>query len=318
MEERTCRPSVRGGEITGAGGRQWAFAYREALSPYIFWRVLVVVGIYLGAYAAICPLGADHLAGTQRFVYLAFGAAFCAPLFYAEYVVTLYLTRHWAPCHIALAVAAGTLVVTPTAVAIAYGIDALSGRILHPDDLPTVYLFMMLSVVLCSAVIHYLVSQRVKSETSLGPETDRAAESGSAPAPGTSAAAAGAAGPRATETPFDFLDRLPEEVGHDLVYLKMSDHYVEVVTTLGRCTLLMRFADAVAQLGNRGLRVHRSYWVAYPHIESWRRHNQRMLLHLTGGHVVPVSRTYLGSVRTVLMRRRPPGGTTGRTSTEGL
>ena len=92
----------------------------------------------------------------------------------------------------------------------------------------------------------------------------------------------------------------------------MSDHYVRVVTTQGRCTILMRFADAVAQLGDRGLRVHRSYWVAYPHIRSWRRHNQRMLLHLTGGHLVPVSRTYLGSVRAVLIRDRALFGPAGR------
>ena len=305
MEERTYRSPVRGDEITGTGGRQWEFAYREALSPYIFWRVLVVVGIYLGAYAAICPLGADHITSTQRFLYLALGAALCAPLCYAEYVVTLYLTRHWAPWQIALAVAAGTLAVTPTAVAIAYGVDTLSGRVLHPDDLPMVYLFMTLSLVLGSAVIHYLVSQRVRNKPSRDPATDTLTKSGTLPAPGTPTAT----GPSAAEAPSKFLDRLPVEVGQDVVYLKMSDHYVKVVTTLGQCDILMRFADAIAELGDRGLRVHRSYWVAYPHVEGWRRHNQRTLLQLTGGHVVPVSRTYLGDLRAALVRRRPALGT---------
>lgn len=271
MEERTCPSSVRGDEITGAGGQQWEFAYREALSPYIFWRVLVMVGIYLVGHAAIGPLGTDHLTWTQRFVYLGLGAAVSAPLCYAEYVVTLYLTRHWAPGHIALAVAASTLVLTPTVVAIGYGVDTLSGKFLHPDDLATVYLFATLSVVLCAAVVHYLVSQRIKNEASWDPTTDTLAKSGSLPAPGTAAAT----GPQAAEPPSKFLDRLPVEAGRDIIYLKMSDHYVTVVTTLGRCTVLMRFVDAVAELGDRGLRVHRSYWVAYPHVEGWRRHRQR-------------------------------------------
>lgn len=312
MEERTCPASVRGDEIAGAGGRQWELAYREALSPFILRRVLVVIGIYLGTYTAICPLGANDLTWTQHFVHFGLGAALCAPLCHAEYVVTLYLTRHWTPFHMAFAVVAATSVATPALVAIAYGIDTLSGGIVHTHDLPTVYLFMTLSVVLCSAVIHYLVSQRVKTGSSRGPATETDATSGSPPTPDTNVAAAGATVPQAAELPSKFLDRLAGEVGHNIIYLKMSDHYVEVVTTLGRCAMLMRFTDAVAELGDRGLRVHRSYWVAYAHVEGWRRHNQRALLQLTDGHVVPVSRTYLGNVRAALMGRRRRSDTTGR------
>jgi len=312
MEERTCPSSVRGDETTGAAGQQWEFAYREALSPYIFWRALAVIGIYAGAYGAIWPLGANDLMSPQRLVYLVIGAVLCAPPWYAVYVVTLYITRHCAPFHITLGVAAGALVVTPTAVAIAYGADTLSGRFLHPDDLPTVYLFMTLSAVLCSAVLHYLVSQHIKNESSRNPTTDALPQSASFPASGSAAAT----DPQAAEPPSKFLERLPMEVGRDILYLKMSDHYVTVVTTLGRCAVLMRFVDAIAELGNRGLRVHRSYWVAYPHVEGWRRHNQRMQLQLTGGHVVPVSRTYLADWRAASLRHRPRAGATGRTAAE--
>ena len=55
-----------------------------------------------------------------------------------------------------------------------------------------------------------------------------------------------------------FLDRLPPELGRDLVCLRMADHYVEVFTTSGSTLILMRFADAVAELESAGgLRVHR-------------------------------------------------------------
>ncbi len=304
----TISPSVRDNDLTGVRARQWRSAYREALSPQVLGSALIVIGLYLGAYAAICPLGTIGLPWEQRLAYLALGAALCAPLCHAEYVVGLYLTRFWSPFAIALAVVGTTFVAASTCTAVIYGVDGLFGTYLRSYGFGTVYLFMILSVASCTAVIHYLVSQRVKHGPSGSLETDTAAE----PAPDTSAAAVGAGEPQTAETTSKFLERLPAEIGRDIVYLKMSDHYVEVVTTLGRRAVLMRFVDAVAELGHRGLRIHRSYWVAYPHVEGWTRENQRTLLQLTGGHLVPVSRTYLANVRSALMGRRPPAGTTRR------
>ena len=96
-----------------------------------------------------------------------------------------------------------------------------------------------------------------------------------------------------------FLDRLPEKLGRDLVYLKTADHYVEAFTTAGSTLVLMRFVDAVAELeGAGGMRVHRSYWVAGHHVEGSARRHGRTVLRLSGGHEVPVSRTYMAAVRT--------------------
>ncbi len=95
-----------------------------------------------------------------------------------------------------------------------------------------------------------------------------------------------------------FLDRLPLRLGRDLVYLRMADHYVEAFTTTGSTLVLMRFADAVAELeGAGGLRVHRSYRVAKRHVTGTARRNGRTILRLTGGHEAPVSRGYLPAVR---------------------
>ena len=95
-----------------------------------------------------------------------------------------------------------------------------------------------------------------------------------------------------------FLDRLPPELGRDLVYLKMADHYVEAFTAAGSTLILMRFADAIAELdGLDGLRVHRSYWVARRHVAGTARRAGRTTLRLTGGHLVPVSRGRLAEVR---------------------
>ena len=95
-----------------------------------------------------------------------------------------------------------------------------------------------------------------------------------------------------------FLDRLPARLGRDLVYLKMADHYVEAFTIQGSTLVLMRFSDAIAELeGANGLQVHRSYWIARRHVASAERKDGRTVLRLTGGHEVPVSRSYQSDVR---------------------
>ena len=116
----------------------------------------------------------------------------------------------------------------------------------------------------------------------------------------------GAAAPparAAADKPTQLLDRLPEAVGGDVVYVHVSGHYLDVLTTAGSAVLLMRIADAVAELGDRGMQVHRSYWVAYAHAIRLRRRDHRMLLRLTGDHEVPVSRSYLRRVREYIAMR---------------
>ena len=151
----------------------------------------------------------------------------------------------------------------------------------EPVGVPTIYLSVaVLMLVIGLSVVAAMEVRRRLAEGS--------AASSAADAAGASAANAGAR----------FLDRLPEKLGRDLVYLKTADHYVEAFTTEGSTLVLMRFVDAVAELdGAGGLRVHRSYWVARRHVEGAERRNGRTTLRLTGGHEVPVSRTHMPAVR---------------------
>ena len=302
--------SVSDDEVDGDKRYPWQTAYREALTFYVFKRVLILVGLYLGAYIVICPLGTNELTWTQRTLYLTLCSTLCAPLCYAEYVTTLYLTRSWSPLGINLALVGATFIATPTTTAIAYGVDTLLPLTMLPrDDWPTVYLFLTFSVLICGAVVHYLVSQRFKNEAAGDPWTE------TLPGPASTGTSNGypasrvAADKDAATPPSPFLRRLPAEAGQEVVYLKMSDHYVEVITATGYCTLLMRFADAIDELGNEGIRVHRSYWVSLRHVSGWTKRNQRMFLQLTGAHVVPVSRTYLSQTRAAVDRLEPPSTT---------
>jgi hypothetical protein len=101
-----------------------------------------------------------------------------------------------------------------------------------------------------------------------------------------------------------FLRRLPPALGRDLLSLQMQDHYVEARTALGTGLVLMRFRDAVAELGGAGIQVHRSWWAAFDAMESLEREGRSARLRVRGGVTLPVSRAFLPAVREALRDRR--------------
>ena len=109
-----------------------------------------------------------------------------------------------------------------------------------------------------------------------------------------------------TATRDRFYDRLPFRVGRDVILLRVDDHYIDVYTTAGHAIILMRLGDAVTYLGDMGMQVHRSYWVAHRHVKGLVRKENRTLLRLTGGHEVPVSRSYGRAVRESIRRDSKP------------
>jgi hypothetical protein len=104
-----------------------------------------------------------------------------------------------------------------------------------------------------------------------------------------------AAGPN----PPKFLERLPLKLrGGDVWAVEAEDHYLRLHTSKGQDLILMRLADAVAELeGIEGAQVHRSWWVARDAITDAKRGDGRATLTLKDGAEVPVSRTYAGVLR---------------------
>lgn len=89
------------------------------------------------------------------------------------------------------------------------------------------------------------------------------------------------------------LQRLPDTIHGQVLHLCAGNHYVEVVTDRGRHRVLMRFSDAIEEVVSvDGLRVHRSHWVARDAIAEARRTGGRLVLLLSNGTEVPVSRAY--------------------------
>lgn len=94
------------------------------------------------------------------------------------------------------------------------------------------------------------------------------------------------------------LDRLPQHLRGDITYLSMQDHYVDVHTEKGSTLVLMRLADAIAEVeGVPGLQIHRSHWVALGAVAGSLRRDGRLFLRMTDDTLLPVSRSWLEAVR---------------------
>jgi hypothetical protein len=100
-------------------------------------------------------------------------------------------------------------------------------------------------------------------------------------------------------TPPKFLERLPLKLrGCQLYAVEAEDHYLRLHTSKGSDLVLMRLADAVAELeGIEGAQTHRSWWVAKAAVTDARRSDGRAVLTLTNGVEAPVSRSYAGALR---------------------
>ncbi len=117
--------------------------------------------------------------------------------------------------------------------------------------------------------------------------------SGGSPAPSTVSDSESESG-----TDVRFLKRIPHHIAGDLLCLRTEDHYLRIHTSAGQDLILFRLKDAVSELaGADGMQVHRSYWVARNAVANLERKGRKTTLTLSNGLRVPVSESFLPSVR---------------------
>jgi LytTr DNA-binding domain len=98
--------------------------------------------------------------------------------------------------------------------------------------------------------------------------------------------------------PPPLLARLKPEIRGPLIHLTVEDHYTVVTTTRGRQLVLMRYSDALRELGSTpGVQTHRSHWVSIDHVAGLKNSGSRSMLLLKTGAVIPVSRSFAAAVR---------------------
>jgi DNA-binding LytR/AlgR family response regulator len=108
----------------------------------------------------------------------------------------------------------------------------------------------------------------------------------------THAAQAGAPPPK-------FLARIPLKLrGGELYAVQAEDHYLRIHTSKGSDLILLRLADAIAELeGIEGAQTHRSWWVAQAAVTNAKRADGRAVLTLKNGVEAPVSRRHAAALR---------------------
>lgn len=85
-------------------------------------------------------------------------------------------------------------------------------------------------------------------------------------------------------------ERLPPELGRDVIAVSSELQYLRVWTSRGCALILGAMVDVESEGGGHGLRVHRSWWVAVRHVVSVRRTASGAVCLMSDGRQVPVSR----------------------------
>ncbi|MCD2175938.1 LytTR family DNA-binding domain-containing protein [Rhizobium sp. C4] len=103
---------------------------------------------------------------------------------------------------------------------------------------------------------------------------------------------------KAISEPPPLLSRLKPENRAPILRLSAEDHYTHTVTTRGRELILIRFSDALSELGDTvGTQIHRSHWIACAAFDALLTKDGKLMARLKDGTELPVSRSFASEVR---------------------
>lgn len=255
-------------------------AVREAPTADPFWR-LVGAGAAVGCLMAFFgPLGTDRMPAMVRFAY--WPAVILIGSLMGYGLTRWSMSWGWLPqSSIWRAPVMATLVAAPMT-----GVVLLANQLAFGLVVPPRAWIFLFGIV-------WVISIAMTALSSLIVTAHRAETMAFHPSPQLS--------PDAGQPPLRprFLDRLPDKIrGGALYALEAEDHYLRAHTSKGSDLILLRMADAEAELeGMGGLRVHRSWWVARAGVAEARRDGDRLILTLKSGVEAPVSRANVSAVR---------------------
>jgi DNA-binding LytR/AlgR family response regulator len=176
------------------------------------------------------------------------------------------------------------------------------GRVFTPQQLPALFAAV--------AAVQLLVAYAMMIVAPATDDPTRIAES----PPGSEPAMEGA--PAAF--PSALLNKLPPEIGCDIVALETEDHYLRFHAAEGSALVLMRMADAVASIDPRiGAQVHRRWWIAETAATGVQSDGQKLSVRLTDGKLIPIGRTFAAAAKARFGdgRQKGQGGRTAMADT---
>ena len=302
---------------------------RELVTPSMLGIATAIACTFAALFAILGPLNTHHTLSLHVRLYISvLNVALDLMIWYGGLLLTLYLMRSRTTQQTALSLVPMGVILSGPFTAVAYTVHHLvePKRLLPIEALPSLYLLCLVALIGGSATLYHVLHLRVSRLRTAGsqvvscPSAHSSDDATGASVPpmttppgtvGTQSVETGQTGVGVTAESMDqdrlepevrFLQRLPENVSRDIIYLKASGHYVEVITSAGSAIIPMRFVDAVAELGSSGMRIHRSFWAAYGHVTGLLRRGRRVLLGLTDGHELPISRSSLPVVRRAVAR----------------
>ena len=293
--------------------------------------VWLVIAISLGLVAfnaALGPMDTIHTLNLlQRVAYFGLSSIFIVPICFSSVLSTLYVMRNRRTLYVIIALAVTCLIVVAPGTALVVTVYTLFHGGRTPGvSVAAIYAFGVLLMACPTGLVCYVLHLRLGRATLLNSAaiarsagvlsgTSGSEAENSSPRLPPHAASTSTIAPEVPEQSSGAEKRagrtseaglcLPVEIGQDVVYVHVSGHYVEVVTTAGSALLLMRLSDIVEALADRGMQTHRSYWVSFRHVLRLQRSDHRLLLHVTGGHKVPVSRSFRSTVRAFMTNGEP-------------
>ncbi|MDX8350648.1 LytTR family DNA-binding domain-containing protein [Cognatiyoonia sp. IB215446] len=97
--------------------------------------------------------------------------------------------------------------------------------------------------------------------------------------------------PEISEDEREFWSRMPKPLGKNIVAVSAELHYLRVYTTLGDTLILFGFGRSLEVLQRfDGMQIHRSHWVALPHVADLVRNGGSLRARLSNDIELSVSR----------------------------
>jgi hypothetical protein len=100
-------------------------------------------------------------------------------------------------------------------------------------------------------------------------------------------------GPASDAGEVRLLRRIDPDLRGTLLTISVRDHYVDVETSAGKSSILMRLSDAIVEADPvDGAQVHRSHWVAWAAVVGVERVGGKLFVRLKSGQSVPVGKNH--------------------------
>ena len=219
-----------------------------------------------GTFTTLGPFGTFELVFWQRLIYwtLAIGAGW---IFVSTSIMTMRRKGHLHQDSPVLRIALSIIIAAPPTSLVVMGLEA----VMRPSDGPFLQPIIFVYVAFVCLVIGGAVVAYVRPRF---------------------------AQPIKVPDYMIFMKRLPPHLGTNLISLSSQDHYVEVTTEKGRELIHMRLGDALEELSDYpGQQIHRSHWIAARAFQGTARENNRLVVRLSDGRSLPVSRSFTPAVR---------------------